>query len=115
MPFKQKHPKETWYQTGYGNLFHIETNMIDIELALSWGNKDFYWLNLEKSKGVDLDGLVYAKEVDMQRDVTLHRWYADKGRQDIKSNKHVTYELTMDFIKNATDLVIPIFQVYFDD
>jgi len=114
MPFKQKHPKETWYHSGYDNLFHQETNRVDIELALSWERKDFYWSNLEKSKGVDLDDLIYAKEVDTQKDVVLNYWYAGKNRQDIKSNKLITYELTMDFIKNATDSVVPIFKKYFE-
>lgn len=50
IPFKQNHPKETWYKSGYNNLFHQETNMVDIELALTHGNKNFYWLNLKTQK-----------------------------------------------------------------
>jgi len=114
MPFRQKHPKETWYRSGYNNLFHQETNMVDIELALSWDKKNLYWSNLEKSIGVDLDNLVYAREVDAQKDVVLNHWYTGKDRQNIDANKFITYELTMDFIKNARDSIVPIFQAYLD-
>lgn len=60
-----------------------------------------------------MDNLIYAEEVDAQKDVILNHWYAGKDRQNIKPNKLVTYETTMDFIKNATDSVAPIFQAYF--
>jgi hypothetical protein len=113
IPFKQKYPKETWHNSGYGNLFHQETNMVDIELTISWHKKNFYWITLEKSKGVDLDGLVFAEEVSRHKDIILNDWYTGKERQDIKTNKLVTCELTMDFIKNATNSVVQVFRTYF--
>ena len=108
LPFKTKYPDEA--VKGYGSLYHQESNKIDIELALTHKNKDKFCEYLEKSQSVDLPGMVYAAEIDMQKVNILDLWYKDKNRQDISSNKFMTYENTMDFIKNATDFIAVNFQ-----
>ena len=103
-PYRLKHPDEL--EKGYGNLHHQESNKMDIELALTHERKDFYMSNLRKSISVDFDGIIYAIEIEKQKDLIFNTWYKDKQRQDIKSNKLVTYESTMDFVRDATDFIV---------
>ena len=59
---------------------------------------------------IDLPDIIYAAEIDKQKDNILNSWYKDKERQDISSNKIRTYENEMEFIQNAADYVARIFQ-----
>ena len=111
IPFKQKYRPEI--EKGYGNLYHQETNKVDIELALTHENKDIYWENIRQSVAVDLEDIIYAAEVEKQKDNILNVWFKDKERQDLSSHEVVTIESTMDFIKNAVDFVAPVLREYF--
>ena len=104
IPFKQKYADEI--EKGIGNLMLRETNMIDIELALTHGKKDIFWSNIRQSAGVDLKDIIYATEIEKQKDNILNIWYSDKERQDLTSNEIVTVESTMNFIKNAVDFAV---------
>jgi len=108
IPFKAKYPGE--WDKGYGSLYHQEANKVDIELALTYERADVFWSNLAKSCGVDLPEIVYASEIEQQKDNILNLWYKDKCRQDISLNKVVTYENEMEFIKNASEFVMLDFQ-----
>jgi len=109
-PFRLKHSDEL--EKGFGNLHHQENNKIDIELALTYEGRDEFWFNLAKSNSIDFTNIIYAIEIDKQKDNILNSWYKDKERQDISSNKIRTYEGEMDFIKKATDFIVHIFQEY---
>ena len=107
-PFRIKHADEL--KKGYGNIHHQECSKLDIELALTYEGREEIWHYLSKSISIDLPDIIYATEIDKQKDNILKSWYQDKERQDISSNKIRTYETEMDFIKNATDFVARIFQ-----
>jgi len=105
-PFRLKYPDEI--EKGYGNLNHQEHNKIDIELALTYEGREDFWSNLIKSTSLDLPGIIYAVEIDKQKNNILDIQYKDKERPDIASNQLVTYESTMDFINKATNFVAQI-------
>jgi len=104
MPFKQKYHDEA--SKGYGGLYHLESNKIDIEIALNDRNKEDFWVYLEKSKSIDFNNIVFADEIDKQKENILNHWYKNKERQDLSSNKVVTIESTMKFIDEATVFVL---------
>jgi len=103
-PFKQKYKDEA--SKGYGGLYHLESNKVDIQMALNDENKDDFWIYLEKSKSIDFNNIVFADEIDKQKENILLHWYKNKERQDLSSNKIVTIENTMKFIENATVFVV---------
>ena len=104
-PLMQKYPDKL------GKLYREESTKLDIELALTYEGREDFWLNLAKANAVDLPGIIYAKEIDKQRHY-IGTLYKDKDRQDISTNQIITYELNMDYIKNATDFVISNLQEY---
>jgi len=108
-PFRLKYFDDL-KEINYGNIHHQECNKIDIELALTYEGRNEFWLHLSNSQSIDLPNIIYATEIEKQKDVILNSWYKGKERQDISSNKIRTYESEMDFIKNATDFVALIFQ-----
>ncbi|MCL1794026.1 MAG: zinc dependent phospholipase C family protein [Oscillospiraceae bacterium] len=107
-PFRQKYAEEL--EKGYGNIHHQENNKIDIELALTYEGRNEFWLHLANSKSIDLPPLIYAAELDRQKDNILRFWYRGKERQDISSNRIRTYGGEMEFIANATDFVANVFR-----
>jgi len=108
IPFKQKYADEI--EKGIFNLVIRETNMIDIELALTHKKRSFYWLNIKQSTGVDLTDIIYASEIEKQKDNILNKWYKGKERQDLTANKFVTIESITEFIKEAVGFVVPVLQ-----
>ena len=111
-PFRLKYPEEL-KKINYGNTHHIECNKLDIELALTYESRNDFWFYLAKSKSIDLPDIIYASEIDKQKDLILNSWYAGKERQDLSSNKIRTYEGEMDFIKKATNFIADIFRGVF--
>ena len=109
-PFRLKYADEL--KKGFGNLHHQENYKLDIELALTFEGRNDFWLHLANSTSIDLPPIITATEIDKHKDSILYSWYKDKERQDLSSNKIRTYESEMDFIKNATDFVEPIFHEY---
>lgn len=107
-PFRLKYPHEI--EAGRGNLHHIENNKIDIELALTYEGRGEFWGHLANSESIDFLNLIYAAELDIQKDYILNSWYKGKERQDVSANKIRTYEGEMDFIKKASDFVFEIFR-----
>ena len=107
-PYRLKHADA--FDKGYDNIHHHECNKIDIELALTYEGREDFWLHLANSNSVDMPGIIYAVEIDKQKDNILNSWYKDKERQDISSNKIRTLEGETDFIKKATGFVSSIFQ-----
>ena len=91
-----------------------ETNMIDIELALTYEKRDIFWSYIQQSVGVDLPGIICAADVEKQKDSILSLWYIDKERQDLASNEIVTVESIMSFIKNAVDSITLYLQEHLD-
>ena len=108
-PFRLKYAKEL-KEINYNNIHHQECNKVDIELALTYEGRNEFWLHLSNALSIDLPKIVYATEIDKQKDVILNSWYKDKERQDISSNKIRTYEGEMNFIANTTDFVANIFK-----
>lgn len=109
IPFKQKYRDEI--EKGFGP--QEETNKVDIELALTHEKKDIFWLNIQHSTGVDIADIIYATEIEKQKDNILYLWYKNKERQDLTSHKIITIESIMEFIKNAIDFVAPVLQNHF--
>jgi len=107
-PFRFKYADEL-KEISYGNKHHQENNKLDIELAMTYVNRKEFWLHLTNSKSIDLPNIIYAAEIDKQKDLILNSWYKGKERQDLSSNKIRTYESEMDFIKNATDFIALVF------
>jgi hypothetical protein len=91
------------------SIHHRENNKIDIELALTHESRSDFWLNLTKSRSIELPPIIYATEIDAQKDKILNSWYKDKDRQDVSKNTIRTFEGEMDFIVNATDYVVKFF------
>jgi hypothetical protein len=108
-PFRLKYANDL-KEINYNNIHHIECNKIDIELALTHEGRNEFWLHLSGSHSIDLPNIIYAVEIDKQKDLILNSWYKDKGRQDISSNKIRTFQGEIEFIKNATDFVDFIFK-----
>ena len=108
-PFKLKYADEL-KEINYGNKHHQECNKLDIELALTYEGRNEFWLHLSNSRSIDLPDIIYAAEIEKQKNVILNSWYKGKERQDISSNKIRTYENELDFIKNATEFVALIFR-----
>ncbi|MHB1153908.1 MAG: zinc dependent phospholipase C family protein [Eubacteriales bacterium] len=104
MPFKQKCLTES--DKEYGNLYHSESGKIEINLALTIADKDCFWDNLKRSKGIDLENIIFADEIEMHKTNILYLWFADKNIQDISGNKVVTYDGTLQFIKDASNFVL---------
>lgn len=107
-PFRLKYADEL--EKGLGNLHHQENNKIDIEQALTYEGRNDFWLHLADSKSIDLPPVIYAAELDKQKDNILNSWYRGKERQDISANKIRTYDGEMEFIKNAADFVALVFR-----
>ena len=106
-PFRLKYPDEA--AKGYDNLHHRESDLVDIELGLTYpGREDFRRL-LMASHSVDLPDIVFAEEIEKQKDLILYNWYADKKRPDVSRNMHVTCENMNELIKDATAYIVRIF------
>ena len=103
IPFKEKYADEM--ENGIVNIMLQETNMIDIELALTHESKDIFWSYINKSISIDLEEIIFAKEIDKQKDNILNKWYTNKKLQDLTLNKVVTLEIIMNFIENAVNFV----------
>jgi len=71
-------------------------------LALTIDRSDMFG-KLEKSKGIDLDDIIFESEIEEQKTKILYHWYADKSIEDTLSNKVVTYDSTVKFIEHATE------------
>ena len=112
MPFKQKYSGDI--DKGLGNLMMQETNMIDIELALTHERKDIFWSNIRQSAGVNLTGIIYASEIEKQKDNILNIWYGNKEQQNLTLNQVVTVDVITNLIKNAVDFVVLSLQEYLD-
>ena len=83
---------------------------MDIELALTYEGREVFWDCLAQSSGIDFLDLVYAQEMDAQKDNILHSWYNGKERPDISMHQIWTHESEMEFIQNVADFVSRIFQ-----
>ena len=103
-PFRLEYPNEL--KKGYGGLYHQESEKVEMELALREENKDNFWVHLQKAKSVGIDDIIYAEEIEKHKENILYNWYKDKEHQDISSNKLVTVQSTMNFIKDATDFIV---------
>lgn len=79
---------------------------MEIELALAFENKDDFWVHLEKSIGVTLENIIFANEVEKHKENILYHWFKNKKHPDMLSNKIITIESTMKFIKDATCYVL---------
>jgi len=112
IPFKQKYADEI--EKGIVDLMLRETNMVDIELALTHEKRDIFWANIRQSAGIDLADIIYAAEIEKQKDNILNIWYADKEWQDLTSNKIVTIDSITNFIKNAVDFIVLTLQEHLD-
>jgi len=106
-PFRLKYPDEA--AKGYDNLHHWESELVDIELGLTYPGKENFRQFLMASRSVDLPDIVFADEIDKQKDLILNRWYANKERPDVSRNMHVTCGSMNEFIKNATGYIVSIF------
>lgn len=113
IPFKKKYPREL--EKEFGNLYHQESNAIDIQLALTYEKNDVFWSYIQKSVSVDLENIIFAPELDRQKEYVLNICYAGKSQQDNSSNKVVTYKSTMDFCQNAIVFVSSCLEQYFQD
>lgn len=102
-PFRLKYLDELG--KGYGGLYHQESEKVEIELALGEDNPGEFWLHLEKAEPRSLEGIIYAREIEVHKDNILHHWYKDKKRQDLSSNTLVTLESTMNFIEEACKFI----------
>ena len=107
-PFRLKYA-DGLKEINYSNIHHQECNKVDIELALTYEGRNEFWLHISNSHSIDLPNIIYATEIEKQKDVILNSWYKGKERQDVSSNKIRTYEGEIDFIENATDFVTQIF------
>ncbi len=103
-PFRQKYQEEL--EKGNLGRYRQESEKMDIELALTLENRHEIWRNLEESKGVDLEDIILAKEIELQKINILRNWYAGKDRQDLSLNEIVTYSGTMDFVENAAEFIV---------
>jgi len=106
IPFKQKYQYKPG--KGYGNLYHQESETVDIELALKHENKKDFWIYLEKAKPINLDNLdniIFADDIEKQKENILYYWYKNQKHQDIASNKIITIESNIKFVKDATVFV----------
>jgi hypothetical protein len=108
-PFKLKYADEL-KEINYNNIHHQECNKVDIELALTYEGRNEFWHYLDIAKSIDLPGIIYATEIDKQKELILNAWYKDKKRQDLSSNKIRTYESEIRFIKDATEYITKIFR-----
>lgn len=103
-PFKLKYQDD--FSKGNGGLYYQENEKVEIELALAFENKDDFWVYLEKSIGVTLENIIFANEVEKHKENILYHWFKDKEHPDMLSNKIITIESTMKFIKDATCYVL---------
>lgn len=105
-PFRLRYPNEL--AKGYGGLYHQESEKVDIELAMREENRDNFWVHLEKAKSTGLNDIIFAEEIEKQKENILYNWYKDKEHPDISSNKLVTIESTMNFVEDATNFIASI-------
>ena len=68
--FRLKHPDELGKE--YGIIHHRENNKIDIEFALTYGHRDELWRYLSESRSVDIPDIIYADEIEKQKDNILN-------------------------------------------
>ena len=64
-PFRVKYADEL-KEINYLNIHHHENNKLDIELALTYKNREEFWFHLANSKSIDLPNIIYAAEIDKQ-------------------------------------------------
>ena len=105
-PFKQKNPEVLKNLYNYDDLHHRAGYKMEIELALTYNNRNEFWVNLEKSKGINLSNIIYADEIEKQKINILNIWYKDKARSNLSTEEMAN---TMDTIKKASDYIIEFF------
>lgn len=82
--------------------YYNDTDIVDFELYSKSPWRDEVWHCLEQSRGIDVDGYIYAIEADAWRDRTLH-WY-DSGESKHKNPvRYITYEDEIVFIDMAAE------------
>jgi len=108
-PIRLKYNIDLNIGNGYDNNYHHECNKIDIELALSYEHRDIFWINLAKSKSIDLPDIIFAAETEMQKEYILNQWYKNKEHQDLSLNKIKTYEDELSLIERATVFIRSFF------
>lgn len=101
LPFKQKYQGELWSE--YGGLYHKESGMVEIVMALDPQNKDDFWSHLQCARAQDFFDLVYNNEIEKQKDYILYDWYVNKEISDTSLNKVVSLDSTRRFIEEATE------------
>ena len=106
-PFKQKNPDAVKTMYNYDDLHHRNGYKTEIELALTYENRNEFWINLEKSMSIDLPDIIYRDEIEKQKDNILHLWYKDKSRPDVSPNEIAG---TMDTIKKASEYISDYFK-----
>jgi hypothetical protein len=101
-PLRLENPELMENMYNYNTPIRHEINMIDIELALSYNNREIFWVNLQNSESINISNIIYSNEIDIQKNNILNIWYKDKKHQNISIEK---INETMDFIKKATDFI----------
>ncbi len=102
-PFRLKYPDEI--KKGLGGLYHQESGKVEIELALREENREDFWVYLEKASPVGLDNIIFEEEIEKHRENILNKWFKNKERPDISTNKLITVESTMKFVEDAVDFI----------
>jgi len=102
--FQRLYPDEL--ALGYGGLYHRESNLVDIALALTHPKAAELLRHIENSHSADIESLVSAAELDAQKRIILKEWYVGKEAPDTTEHKLVTLESTAKFIDGATNFVL---------
>lgn len=102
-PFKLSYPEEQ--AKGYGGLYHKESGMVEVALALKAENESDFWIYLEQSEAITLENIIFADEINEHKANIVHNWFKGKELQDLSSNELVTVQSTMKFIDEATEFI----------
>lgn len=78
---------------------------IDYELYLTCEEKDTIWEMLKQSKGIDIDSLVKAVDIDKMKSHIMYVQYQNREPRALYPYKYITFERMTNFIECETEWI----------
>ena len=92
--------KDTSYSNPH-DAYTADLPMLDLWMYRNCEYKDDLWKYIFQGHSFDVEGLVTAAEIDIERDYTL-AWYDEKKDRIINDFKYITLNQVTDFIQKST-------------
>ena len=91
-------------------IYRRENEIMDDELHYTHSELTAQlWEHLRNSVGVSVEPLIFAMEIEQQKEHILNGLYTGRQRHDVSQNVDITYESMIEFIENAAAYVLGVF------